>query len=202
MNRFDMPPPTRGSARLLLVMALAVLVLIVSAAILFTGYFRLSSDALTLRDTALASSACRWEKQLALNVGSLTWGAVKTGLQFAEIDPRARTALRSVRQTEFCIYNLKRGQEPPNPATMLQASDEAMMQRGWSRVVGVLGERQLIAFYVSGRDLSERRLKIAALILEGRRLILANACGNPESLLKLIPAEKAVGFGWNSQPES
>ena len=95
MNATPAPPliqPRSTHLRFLIVFAVLLLVpalLVVGVVAGVTSYFRPSSDTKALRNGLVKASGVEWRQQIALNVGGLTFGAVRGGLSFpARREPR------------------------------------------------------------------------------------------------------------------
>lgn len=187
------PAPTLIRTRtthLWLWIVLAVLFLLpVMLVVGVTSYFRLSSDTKALRNGLIKSSGAEWRQRIALNVGSLTLGAVRTGMSFAPLDAKARAALEAVRGAEVGIYQLASGTEPPDCATMLAAADTAMTARGWDRVVGVIDGDNLVTVYISEKTTSARQIECCVMVFDGRQVVLVSAQANLQPLLQIALEE-------------
>jgi hypothetical protein len=158
-----------------------------------TSYFRLSSEASILRESAMAGVEGTWSKKIALNVGFLTTGVVRAGSHLFKLAPEPRAAFDSIRGAEVGIYKLQGTAGWVDSGAILARADKAMSARRWDRVVAVSHENELVAVYVPRRGLSSERLRCCVLVLEGGNLIVAGASGNLEPLLQI--AGKHVDFG-------
>ena len=199
MNAFPTPPlihPRSTHVWFLIVFAVLILVpamLFVGVAAGVTSYFRPSSDTKALRNGLIKASGVEWRQQIALNVGGLTFGAVRGGLSFFRLDAKARAALEAVRGAEVGIYALASGTEPPDRTMMLAAADTAMTARGWDRVVGVIDDDTLVTVYISQETTSARRMECCVMVFDGEQMILASAKANLQPLLQMALEETAVG---------
>ena len=186
MNPTSPPPATRRSARRLWLWGLLatplLLLLLVGAGV--ASFFYLGSDARALRNGLMKSSGVEWRQRIALNAGLLTLDAVRAGLSCARLDPGARAAVQSVRSAEVGVYQLASGTPSPDRVAMLAAADSAMTIRGWERVVSVMDGRNLVAVYLSEKNISVNRLKCCVLVFDGKEMVLVSIQGNPEPLLK------------------
>lgn len=147
-----------------------------------TSFFRLSSDTRAMRNSLVRSSGGEWDQRIALNVGSLTLGAARTGLSFADLPPEARAAIQTVRGAEVGIYQLS-SEEQPDPAAMLASADKAMTARGWYRVVGVIAEGKLVTVYMPEDMTSARRMKCCVMVCDGENMVIASANANLQPLI-------------------
>ena len=59
-----------------------------------------------------------------------------------------------------------------------------MQSRGWTRVLGVIEKKELVAIYVPA-GLSSQRMKCCLMVLDKQHLVVASVQGNAEPLLEL-----------------
>jgi hypothetical protein len=172
--------------RVLAIIGIAGFLMLVAVAAGVASYFRLSSEARSLRDALLSSTSDPWNKKIALNIGGFTTAVARTGLGFVKkLPPEARVAASALRGVEVGIYELADGQRHDDPAGVIARADKAMTAKGWVRMVGVCEKDQLVAIYVPLKDLSARRMKCCVLVLESRQLVVASVRANIEPLMAL-----------------
>jgi hypothetical protein len=187
------PPPTpslnRPSARRALFwIGLSVLLPFAALSVMIWGvasYFHLSSDTRALRNGLMQASGVEWRQQIGLNVGSLTFGALRAGLSFFPLDPEARAAVQAVRGAEVGIYELESTRDPDS-AAMLAVADRVLNARGWERVVGVLHGDELVGVYLPAKPFSARRVKCCVLVFDGNRMVMVRATTNLKPLLECL----------------
>ena len=184
-------PVTRRPARRLWLWALlaAPLLLLILLGTLVANCFGLPSEARVLRNKLILSSGVEWQQKIALNANALTLGAVRSGLSFVRLDPRARAAIQSVRSAGVGIYQLASGTRSPDRTAMLVAADSAMSARDWERVVGVMDGHDLVAVYVPKEIISARCVKCCVMVFDGKEMVLVSARGNLEPLLQYAFAQ-------------
>jgi len=158
-----------------------------------TSYFRLSSEMAGLRDSLQAASGQSWHPTIALNVGGLTFGAARAGLAFVKMEDEARVALQTIQGCEVGIYQTMADTEATDRGAMLAAADQAMHERGWERVVGVIDHEDLVAVYVPAKISSTSRLKCAVMVCEGRQMILASTRANLDPAIQFALAKADLG---------
>src|SRR5438270_12085509 len=107
LNQAQAGPPRFRTGHVVL---LSLFTLIGLSIIGVTGYFRLSPEVIALRASAMKSLGGQWNKKIALHVGSLTTGVVRTALRRVRIDPEPRAAIESLHGAEIGIYKLQPGQ--------------------------------------------------------------------------------------------
>lgn len=157
-----------------------------------TSYFRLSSDTQALRGTLVEASQAKWQPQFSLNLGSLTCGAIRSGLSCLPLEPEARAAVQAIRRAEVSLLRLAPGAKPADHAAMLEAADAAMSRRGWDRVVGVREGDELVAVYVPAKTTSFRRMESCVVVLAGEQLIVVSARANLQPLLNCVLEEPGL----------
>jgi len=165
-----------------------VLVVLGVCLISLVGMFRLSSEATVLRQTVMAGVPGVWDKKVALRVGWFTTGLVRAGSRFFHLPAEPRAALEAVRGVEVGVYNLRAEPESMDRGVILERADKAMSSRGWTRVVGVIQEHDLVAVYIPCKGTSPRRMSCCVAVLNGRDLVVVSAHGNLEPLMAI--AEK------------
>jgi hypothetical protein len=164
--------------------AAAFLGLVLVCCLGFVSLFYLRSDTRALREAALESIGGKCEKKIALHVGGLTTALARGVSSLFAIPPEARAVLQAVRSGEVGVYEVQRHRSPAVQAQILIAADKAMQSRGWTRVLGVIEKRELVAIYVPA-GLSSQRMKCCLMVLDKRHLVVASVQGNAEPLLEL-----------------
>jgi hypothetical protein len=167
------------------VILIGLVALVCFSVIEVIGYFRLSSEASALRQSAMSSVPGTWHKKIALHIGGLTTGLLRAGSHFFKLPLEPRAALDALHGAEVGIYNLPEEPEVVDGCAFLARADKAMSARGWERVVGVSKERELVAVYCPRRGVSSQSMKCALVVFEGRDLVIASVKGNPEPLLEI-----------------
>jgi len=157
---------------------LSCAVLLVLGVVGVTGYFRLSSDAVALRQSLMNEVNGSWHKRLVIHVGHLTTGFVRLCSRCVKLGPEPEAALASIRGAEVGIYNLRDEPVALNAGLILAGADKTMSERGWERAVGVSKEQQLVAIYLPRRAFSIQQLKCCLLLYQHGDLVIASARGN------------------------
>ena len=189
MTSVAIPPISRPRAESRWLWAILALLLtpFIAIAVLAAGissYFRLSSDTNALRDGVIRSSGVEWRKQIALNVGGLTFGAARAGFSFVRLPEEARVALAAVRGVEFGVYRVPTGVKSPDRATMLNAAERSMTARGWERLVRVMEGGDLVTIYVPKSTGSGQVLKCCVLVFDGDQMVIVSGKADLESLIQ------------------
>jgi hypothetical protein len=147
--------------------------------------FFLSRQAKGLRDSVLRATGADWRTAIELNAGSLALALARTGLSFCDLPPEARTVLDSVRQAEVGLYQRPSGKGLLGRTNPLDAADQVMATQGWDRLVGVVNHQNLVAVYVPRKQDSESDVKICALVLDRRQMIVVSARADLGPLFEL-----------------
>lgn len=180
------PSLRRWLARLALPLVLLSALALVIVGV--TSYFRLDRDARCLRNSltqAIGTTPGACSKKIELNVGPLTFVALRTGLSFIPLHAEARTALRAVQGAQVGIYKLGADATGFRPATLLQAANEAMAARGWDCVVGVANCDDVVAVFVPKQPGRGGRLRACVAVLNRDHLVVAAGRTDLEPLMEL-----------------
>ena len=161
-----------------------ILLAIACGSLLFaTGCFRISPETRDLRDAALSPKAQGVEEIIEFGAGRFTFGLAKAASKFVDLPPEARVLFSSVKGAECSVFEFEsHGKSLP---AVLAKADRSMQKRGWTRVVGVVEARQLVAVYIPGKMNSSRKVRFSVLVLDDRQLVCASASGNIDDILKL-----------------
>ena len=153
------------------------------------SYFHLSSDTRALRNELKRASGAKWRQKIALNIGSMTLGAVRGGLSFAKLDPKAQEALqaaRGVEGVEVGVYELTSESSAPDRAAMFAVAENVMSARGWERTVGVLDSEQMVGVFLPAAIASMSRMKCCVVVFNDRQLVVVSARADLQPLLKCL----------------
>ncbi len=178
------PSETKSSAGYLV---LAGMLLFFGCCVLgVVGMFHLSSEATVLRETVMSAVPGPWHKTIALRVGWITTGLVRSGSRFFHMPPEPRAALEALHGVEVGVYNLRDEPAYVQRGAILVQADKAMAARGWVRVVGVVEEHDLVTVYMPRKGVSSTRMKVCVAVFSGRDLVVVSARGNLEPLRALV----------------
>lgn len=191
MKPLPSPPPIRSPAKrrwLWVGLVLITIPLVALGGLAFgvASYFHLSTDTRALRNELTRASGAKWRQQIALNIGSMTLGAVRGGLSFAPLDSKAKAALRAVRGAQVGVYKMTSESNHPNSAAMLSVADGVMSARGWERVVGGLDGEQMVGVFLPAGITSASQMKCCVVVLDGRQMVVVSARADLEPLLKCL----------------
>lgn len=180
MTSVAIPPIIRPRAEsrwlwAILALLLTPVLALVLLAVGISSFFRLSSDTNALRNGVIKSSGVEWRKQIALNVGGLTFGAARAGLSLAQIPEEARMALATVRGVDFGVYHLPAGAKSPDFTAMMNAAERVMTARGWETLVRVMDGEDLVMVCVPRSASSDKVLNCCVMVVDGDQLVIASA---------------------------
>ena len=168
------PRPIKG---LLLAMLLGV-------AVLGTGCFRVSSSTQALREAALENLDGFWEERIEFSAGRLTFAAAQFGSRFVELPPEARAILGSAKGAEVSLWESPEGRSLDG-AKLLKEADRKMEEEGWTRIVGVIEEGNIVGVYIPEKLSSTRNVQVTVLVVSERQVVCAAARSDIEPLMKL-----------------
>ena len=151
--------------------------------------FLLSPEGRTLRDRVIPAVSATCDQAIEVHARPFLVSLCRPLLNWIEMDPEARTAMRALRGAEVGVYQLSRQAQPTAQTATLRAADQVMTERGWTRVVGVQKPHSLVAVYAPATPRSPRNLKLRVLVLHEKQLVLVSARGDLEALVELAWAK-------------
>jgi hypothetical protein len=149
------------------------------------GFFRLSSETAALRASLSNAFHGEIDKKIAVNAGAITLGLVRTGMRFVKLPPEPRAALDAMRSAEVGVYSFGANAGQPDKSKILTAADKAMKSRGWTRMVAVVQDQDLVMVYVPKKGLSAKKMSCCLLVLHEQFLVVGAARCNPTPLMQL-----------------
>ena len=108
---------------------------------------------------------------------------IRDRVNVVDVDPDARLALRALRGAEVGVYRI-RGQAGER-SSVLDRVDEAMTQKGWQRLVGVMNPNELVAVFVPENVRTARNVEVCVLVLNEREMVVVGARGDLEPLMEM-----------------
>lgn len=185
-KRLGLPAGSARSAgflRLRLV-ALTGFCLIPSVLVLAVASFlTVSSTTAALRNSVLETNP--GQKRVAVSAGPVTCAVAKYGLGFLDLPPEARLGIASARGGEACVYQLDRAAGPAERGRIIRRADIVMEKRGYSRVIGVVRQADLVAVYMPANQRSKSEIRACVLVLHERDLVVAAGRAKIEPILEL-----------------
>jgi hypothetical protein len=187
-------PPVAGAvaspqSRFRLRMGYVVLALVLCLPLLcvlgIAGYFRLSSATQALQSSVIESVPVHWDKRFAAHVGGFTLGLVRLGSHCFNFPPEPKAALEALCGAEVGVYRLEAAPSAQDYSAMFAAADKSTKRRGWERIVGVAGGKQLVAVFMPRQLHSLKRMACCVVVLNEQDLVVASVRGSLEPLLGL-----------------
>jgi hypothetical protein len=151
-----------------------------------TSYFRLTDHAAAMRKCLADSLPNRWNETVELNIGPWTTRFLRTGLSFLDLPTEARSAASALNEIQFGVYKLAQGKGACDISQFLEITDDAMNQRGLTRLLGVLHRRHGVAVYVSDGGCDQHRMEASILIVDQRQIILGSGRLELDKLTPLL----------------
>jgi hypothetical protein len=149
------------------------------------GCFRMKGEAEVLLESLQQSTSLEWDRQIEIRAGVLTLMLARTGLQFVDLDPQARAALKAVRNVQAGVYKTNNTLGSADLSRMMLAADQAMARRGWESIIVVIDQDSLLAVYAPGKWNSSREMNVCLFTFNGRELVIASARSDLQPLLDL-----------------
>jgi hypothetical protein len=157
------------------------------------GYLRPGPEIRSLQ-TCLAKAAMEdCEKRVALSVGSWTLGIGALIARLADAPEEVRVALNTFRAADVAVYTLGSPARRDNLNVLLKEADARMSIRGWARTVLVREENNLVAIYTLGKSSDPGKIRVCALIVDERNLVMASARVNLDCGLEFLEQRHGAG---------
>lgn len=165
-------------------------------AIAVASYITLDRDAAALRRHVMAATHADWNTKIQVSVGSLTLGAIRSGMWFArgEDIEAARLALRSVNHASVGVYELASKEIKVSPTQMLADTDRAMRDRGWTRLIGVQDNNENVLIYTEDDASPDGPLSLCLAVVNGKELVVVSTAIDPDALQELIALKGPQDF--------
>lgn len=147
----------------------------------------LDRDAAFLRREVMAATDTNWHTKVQLSAGWVTLGAVRTGLRFiqAEHMDEARLAMKAVRRVSVGVYECNTGRDDPALEQLFNRTDQAMRQRGWTRLVGVADNDETVLIYTSDDLTNSSRLDLCLAVVDGHQMVVVSTNVDASALADL-----------------
>ena len=157
----------------------------------------LDSDAAALRKKVVAATNADWKTKVQVSVGPLALGLVRTGFFF--VDNRkmadAKLALSAVKCASVGVYERKaKAARSWSQEQLLVDTDQAMHRRGWSRLVGVVDQKNTVLIYGPVGGETDDLIDICLSVVNEDELVVVSATISPAGLVELI--EKYADDQW------
>lgn len=158
-------------------------------AIVVASYVTLDRDAAALRRHVMAATGADWHTKIQLDVGRVTFGAVRSCLFFMpdEVEARtARQALAAVRHASVGVYELASAKLHLNREQLITHTDHAMQKRGWTRIVGVADGADNVLVYAADDTAAGAPLSLCIAVVNGKELVIVSAEIDADQLNELV----------------
>lgn len=161
------------------------------------SFLTLDREAAVLRKNVFAATGSGWKTKVQVSIGGFTLNSVRFGLGFVQNEniDRARLALAAVRSASVGVYTPKHGQATWSRERLMNETDEAMRERGWTRIVGVAEKRETVLIYMRVED--DEPDEICLAVAKQGELVIVSARLEAEGLSELIQsvAGEKLKFG-------
>ena len=167
-------------------------------AVVAVSYLTLDRDAAALRKQVVAATRSDWRTKVQLSFGATTIDAVRIGLGFVHGRDRdladAKLALQAVRHASVGVYQRAIVSDDWSREELFARADEAMLRRGWSRLVGVVDQKDTVLVYASPSTAADQPVGLCVAVVNGPELVVVSTRVDPATLLQLARAHSADGF--------
>lgn len=160
------------------------------------SYLTLDRDAAALRRHVMRATDANWSTKIQLSLGTLTLGAVRTGLSFSGHKDawEARLALGAVKHASVGVYECAPGPRGWSQEKLFADTDGAMRELGWSRLVGVSGRKETVLIYVPDRIKENEPIEVCLAVVDGRQLVVVATSLDAGALADLVERHYAGGL--------
>ena len=152
------------------------------------SYLTLDRDVRVLRNHVMEATDTAWDTKVQMSVGRLTLGAIGQGLRLVDHKDMddARLALRSVKQASVGVYARRAGGNDWSREQLFAATDRAMRNRGWTRMVGVADRQETVLVYVQDDPGAEEPFDICVAVVNGKEMVVVSTTIDATALGDLV----------------
>ena len=159
-----------------------------------TRYFQLTDHTAAMRKSLAKALPERWNETVELNVGPLTTRCLRVGLSFLDLPFEGHSVADALHEVQFGIYELPEGKGVCNIPRLLEVTDDVMIRRGFTRLLGFIQHQQGVAVYVSEQEVDRNIVGASVMIVDKRQLILGSGRVELDALLPLF--EDRMSQAW------
>ncbi|SDS56755.1 hypothetical protein [Opitutus sp. GAS368] len=152
------------------------------------SYLTLDSDVRVLRQHLMAATDASWHTKVQMSLGRATLGAIGQGLRFvhAKDVADARLALRAVQHASVGVYERTSGGTDWSRERLFTETDRAMQKRGWSRLVGVVDQKETVLVYVQNDLADDEPVEICVAVVKDKEMVVASTTVDATALGELV----------------
>lgn len=199
MNTTDLSRPPKSEPRFrfwrwffgaLGLCALVAVVVVVNAV-------TLTRDAAALRDEVVERVEGSPQTRIQVSAGPVMLAGVRTILAFIpDVEPEARLAMRAVRKASVGVYELADELTVAHRAAVMRSVDDRMSGRGWSRVVAVNDDGNLVLVYLRENAGSGRKQRICVAVCAEKHVVVVAGTVDAAPLAELIARQGGFAARW------
>jgi hypothetical protein len=157
-----------------------------AAALAAYNLVTLTRDAGSLRDELISTLTRSTRTQVQVTVGPVLLGVVRAVVSaFDGVPEEARLAMRTVRDASVGVYKIEGRVGSGERTQMFSAADDVMRQRGWTRVVGVSDEENLVLVYSPKGERSGSTEQVCVAVCNEEHLIVVEGSVRMDRLVEL-----------------
>lgn len=148
----------------------------------------LNRAAAVLRREVIGSDGHRFVTRVQLSLNGACLSTIRAGLHLTNLPAEARLALQSVRKMSVGVYELRDANDHSLRPTLAHRADEAMVSRGYTRIVGVKDKGETVLIYAPA-DATGDELDVCLAVMDGENLVIASVRIATTPLVHLIERE-------------
>jgi hypothetical protein len=181
-------PAKRSYARWILAGLLLMMAPVVILGVGVWSVVTLSRDAAILRREVMTASGSEWSTRVQLDAGWFLLGTARTVLRFAHHEniEDARLALASVRHASVGVYERRGKHRDMNGAELMAQTDKEMSGRGWTRLIGVVNDRETVLVYASDANSQGDKLDLCISVVNDREMVVVSTRVEADNLMELV----------------
>jgi len=152
--------------------------------------FRLDADAAALRRQIAAAGGGHWGTQVQFSVPAGAVGLARAATAcIHDLPSEARDGLAALESASVGVYAWT-GADAAGPGRHTIAdADRGMARRGWTRIVGVVDDRNTVLIYAPADAGTARPDRLCLAVCDGRQLVVVAARFDGRALARLIGRE-------------
>jgi len=168
-------------------------------AIVAVSFLTLPHDATVLRQHVMAATDSAWRTKIQVDVGGLSLAAIRTGLLLVHDKnmAEAKLALAAVKHASVGVYTRGETKLEYSRERLFAETDQAMQQRGWSRLVGVADGKDNVLVYVSQDIVPNEPIDLCVAVVNGQELVVVSTTIDAAKLAALVAQH--AGEDWKGR---
>ncbi len=141
------------------------------------SYVTMDRDSMALRQQVMLATSPGWATKVQVNLGQATIGAIDLGLRF--VDDRkvadVHLALAAIKRASVGVYERTSVLADCSKEKLFKDSDQVMEKQGWTRLVGVIEEKDTVLIYTPRDTKPDQHIDVCFAVISGKELVVGSA---------------------------